>query len=156
VAVLAHVGPLQARLGQQQARAAGQVAQLRAAAASARASPAERSASAPAATARSDVDTPAPTTRRLRIPLRPLAGREDELAAFYAAYRAFDALLNRPGAMVTGKLAPGDCLIFDNTRVLHARTAFAEATGSWDRHLQGCYADLDSVQWITAPPVVAN
>ena len=88
--------------------------------------------------------------------LRPLAGREDELAAFYAAYRAFDALLNRPGAMVTCKLAPGDCLIFDNTRVLHARTAFAEATGSWDRHLQGCYADLDSVQWITAPPVVAN
>ncbi|WP_422326832.1 TauD/TfdA family dioxygenase, partial [Trebonia sp.] len=34
------------------------------------------------------------------------------------------------------------CLIFDNTRVLHARTAFA-ATG--ERHLQGCYADLDGL-----------
>jgi gamma-butyrobetaine dioxygenase len=39
-------------------------------------------------------------------------------------------------------LSPGDCLIFDNTRVLHARTAFA-ATG--ERHLQGCYADLDGL-----------
>src|SRR5207244_3930960 len=38
--------------------------------------------------------------------------------------------------------APGDCLIFDNTRLLHARTAFAE---SGERHLQGCYADLDGL-----------
>jgi alpha-ketoglutarate-dependent taurine dioxygenase len=38
--------------------------------------------------------------------------------------------------------APGDCLIFDNTRVLHARTAFSVAGG---RHLQGCYADLDGL-----------
>ncbi|MGI5240964.1 TauD/TfdA family dioxygenase [Dactylosporangium sp. CA-139066] len=62
----------------------------------------------------------------------------------------------RFAAMVTFKLAPGDCVIFDNTRVLHARTAFADAAGSWDRHLQGCYADLDAVQWITSPDVVAN
>ncbi|HTJ37959.1 MAG TPA: TauD/TfdA family dioxygenase [Dactylosporangium sp.] len=82
--------------------------------------------------------------------LRPLAGREDELGAFYAAYRAFDALLNRPGAMVTFKLAPGDCVIFDNTRVLHARTAFTDGAGAGDRHLQGCYADLDAVQWTTS------
>jgi gamma-butyrobetaine dioxygenase len=33
-------------------------------------------------------------------------------------------------------------MVFDNTRVLHARTGFA-ATGS--RHLQGGYADLDGV-----------
>ena len=32
--------------------------------------------------------------------------------------------------------------MFDNTRVLHARTGFL-ADGS--RHLQGCYADLDAV-----------
>ena len=37
----------------------------------------------------------------------------------------------------------GDCIAFDNTRVLHARTGFA-ATGT--RHLQGCYADLDGVR----------
>jgi gamma-butyrobetaine dioxygenase len=39
-------------------------------------------------------------------------------------------------------LEPGDCLVFDNTRILHARTGFA-ATGR--RHLQGCYSDLDGV-----------
>ena len=44
--------------------------------------------------------------------------------------------------MLTFRLEPGDCVAFDNTRVLHARTGFA-ATGP--RHLQGCYADLDGV-----------
>ena len=44
--------------------------------------------------------------------------------------------------MVTFRLDAGDCVIFDNTRLLHARTAFAE-TG--ERHLQGCYADLDAL-----------
>jgi gamma-butyrobetaine dioxygenase len=32
--------------------------------------------------------------------------------------------------------------VFDNTRILHARTGFAAAG---QRHLQGCYADLDGV-----------
>jgi len=33
--------------------------------------------------------------------------------------------------------------VFDNTRVLHARTAFHGPPG--DRHLQGCYADIDGL-----------
>ena len=61
---------------------------------------------------------------------------------FYRAYRAFACLLARPELMVTFRLVPGDCIVFDNTRVLHARTAF---TGGGQRHLQGCYADLDGV-----------
>jgi gamma-butyrobetaine dioxygenase len=61
-------------------------------------------------------------------------------AAFYAAARAFAETLARPALMLTFRLEPGDCVVFDNTRVLHARTGFA-ATGT--RHLQGCYADLD-------------
>jgi gamma-butyrobetaine dioxygenase len=44
---------------------------------------------------------------------------------------------------VTFRLDPGDCLVFDNTRILHSRTGFA-ATGN--RHLQGCYADLDGAE----------
>jgi gamma-butyrobetaine dioxygenase len=63
-------------------------------------------------------------------------------AAFYAAYRAFAEILRRPELQLTFRLAPGECLVLDNTRVLHARTGFA-ATGG--RHLQGCYADLDGV-----------
>ena len=46
-----------------------------------------------------------------------------------------------PRLQVNFRLGPGDCVIFDNTRILHARTAFADAPA--DRHLQGCYADLD-------------
>jgi len=62
--------------------------------------------------------------------------------AFYAAYRRFAELLRRPEFQLDFRLGPGDCLIFDNTRLLHARTAFADHGG---RHLQGCYADLDGL-----------
>ena len=43
---------------------------------------------------------------------------------------------------VSFKLQPGELILFDNTRVLHARTAFS-ASGS--RHLQGAYSDLDGL-----------
>jgi len=65
-----------------------------------------------------------------------------QIEAFYAAYRTFADLLCRPGLQLDFRLAPGDCLIFDNTRLLHARTAFLSSGG---RHLQGCYADLDGL-----------
>ena len=66
----------------------------------------------------------------------------DELAAFYAAYRRWAELLGRPDRAVTLRLGAGDCLIFDNTRILHGRTGF---TSTGDRRLQGCYADLDGL-----------
>jgi len=65
-----------------------------------------------------------------------------ELDAFYTAYRRFAAVTLRPELQLEFRLGPGDCLIFDNVRLLHARTAF-EQGGS--RHLQGCYADLDGL-----------
>jgi hypothetical protein len=40
-------------------------------------------------------------------------------------------------------LEPGDCIVFDNTRIMHSRTGFT-ATGR--RHLQGCYADIDGAE----------
>ncbi|WP_405496889.1 TauD/TfdA family dioxygenase [Streptomyces sp. NBC_00096] len=64
------------------------------------------------------------------------------LEEFYAAYRLFGELLERPGLRLDFRLAPGDCVVFDNTRLLHARTAFAESGG---RHLQGTYADIDGL-----------
>ncbi|MET8957019.1 2-trimethylaminoethylphosphonate dioxygenase [Streptomyces sp. NPDC004393] len=66
----------------------------------------------------------------------------DALEAFYAAYRTFAELLERPEPRLDLRLVPGDCLVFDNTRLLHARTAFAKDGA---RHLQGCYADLDGL-----------
>jgi gamma-butyrobetaine dioxygenase len=77
--------------------------------------------------------------------MQPLRGSHAEITAFYAAYRRWAGLLAEPGRQLDLRLAPGDCLVFDNTRVLHARTAFALSAGSPGRHLQGCYADLDGL-----------
>ncbi|GLW69413.1 hypothetical protein Kpho02_17120 [Kitasatospora phosalacinea] len=72
-----------------------------------------------------------------------------ELDAFYAAYRRFAAITLRPELRLDFRLGPGDCLLLDNTRLLHARTAFepggATREGTGHRHLQGCYADLDAL-----------
>jgi gamma-butyrobetaine dioxygenase len=62
---------------------------------------------------------------------------------YYAAYRTFGRMLGSPEYQITLRLAPGDLIIMDNTRVLHGRTGF-EAAGS--RHLQGCYADRDGLR----------
>ena len=72
--------------------------------------------------------------------MQPLELPTDEVDAYYRALRQFAELLYRPEAQYTFRLEPGDCLVFDNTRALHSRTGFT-ATGN--RHLQGCYADLD-------------
>src|SRR5262249_24396966 len=64
-----------------------------------------------------------------------------EAVEFYAAYRSFATQV--ASGQLRFRLDPGDCLVFDNTRILPARTAF---TGTGARHLQGCYADLDAVE----------
>jgi gamma-butyrobetaine dioxygenase len=74
--------------------------------------------------------------------LQALRRPPGEVAAFYAAYRRWAQRLARPEQARTLRLTPGDCLIFDNTRVLHGRTGF---TSTGDRLLQGCYADLDGL-----------
>jgi gamma-butyrobetaine dioxygenase len=79
---------------------------------------------------------------------QPLRLPYDEITAFYRAYRRWAELLAQPARQLNLLLAPGDCLIFDNTRILHARTAFSLPGGagrSQGRHLQGCYADLDGL-----------
>ncbi|HEY4333046.1 MAG TPA: TauD/TfdA family dioxygenase, partial [Ilumatobacteraceae bacterium] len=67
----------------------------------------------------------------------------DRVDEVYRALRVFAAVLGRTELHLHLKLEPGDCIVFDNTRILHARTAFAD--GSARRHLQGCYADLDGL-----------
>jgi gamma-butyrobetaine dioxygenase len=66
----------------------------------------------------------------------------DDMADYYAAYRRFAELVEDPVMEVKFKLKPGELFIVDNTRVLHARTAFS---GSGKRWLQGCYADKDGL-----------
>lgn len=76
--------------------------------------------------------------------MQPLHMEFDALVEFYDAYRRFADIVATPDLEYTFRLAPGDCLIFDNTRLLHSRTAFQE-TGDGTRHLQGCYSDLDGL-----------
>lgn len=65
----------------------------------------------------------------------------DIMPAYYNAYRAYARMLHRPELELGFKLTPGDLMVFDNQRVLHGRKGFAGGK----RHLQGCYADKDSL-----------
>jgi gamma-butyrobetaine dioxygenase len=76
--------------------------------------------------------------------MQPVRLRPADAEVFYDAYRAFADVLNRPQQQVVLRMQPGDCVIFDNTRLLHARTGFEGPAG--ERHLQGCYADLDGLE----------
>ena len=61
---------------------------------------------------------------------------------YYKAYRKFSNIIDDPKMAIKFKLKPGECFIVDNTRVLHARTAYY---GQGSRWLQGCYADKDGL-----------
>ena len=67
-----------------------------------------------------------------------LAGR------WYRAYRIFAQILKRPELELIFKLGPGDCVVMQNDRALHGRTAFDPNLGK--RHLQGCYIDRDGIE----------
>jgi len=66
----------------------------------------------------------------------------DDMAAYYAACRKFAELVEDKSMQVSFKLEPGELFIVDNTRVMHARQEFS---GSGQRWLQGCYADMDAL-----------
>lgn len=73
--------------------------------------------------------------------MAPLDIDADAVEAFYAAYRRFGRLLHDPAQTVGFRMAPGDLFIVDNRRVLHGRRGFSGGR----RHLQGAYADADSL-----------
>jgi len=66
----------------------------------------------------------------------------EDMENYYKAYRAFSNIINDPTLAVNFKLNPGECFITDNTRVLHARTAYSGVGTRW---LQGCYVDKDGL-----------
>ncbi|SCU90313.1 LAMI_0E01530g1_1 [Lachancea mirantina] len=51
----------------------------------------------------------------------------------------FEEIINKPDNQFRVKIPEGTCVIFNNRRILHGRTAF-----SGTRHLKGCYVDDDS------------
>ena len=67
---------------------------------------------------------------------------KDKMRVFYKAYRHWSEVIERDELKIQFKLSEGDLMLFDNTRVMHARTEFSQ-TGK--RHLQGAYSDLDGL-----------
>lgn len=66
----------------------------------------------------------------------------EKIRGFYQAYRHWAEILEREELKICYKLNPGDLVLFDNTRAMHARTAFSKGG---KRHLQGAYSDLDGL-----------
>jgi gamma-butyrobetaine dioxygenase len=74
--------------------------------------------------------------------MQPLRLPPEESVEFYAAYRAFADMIRAAKQVLTVMLHPGDCLIFDNTRILKGRTGFADDS---KRRMQVCWTDLDDL-----------
>ncbi|MDE1460683.1 gamma-butyrobetaine dioxygenase [Spartinivicinus poritis] len=73
----------------------------------------------------------------------PIDLPSEQIIPIYKAYRRFIELTRDPQFQFFYRLQPGDLLVFDNRRVLHARNAFDLKQGG--RHLQGCYVDRDEL-----------
>ncbi|XP_035663162.1 gamma-butyrobetaine dioxygenase-like [Branchiostoma floridae] len=67
----------------------------------------------------------------------------DQVQPFYDALKSFNTIMYLPGNCVRLKMAAGEMMVFDNTRVLHGRSAYSPDSGT--RHLQGGYMDWDDV-----------
>jgi gamma-butyrobetaine dioxygenase len=65
----------------------------------------------------------------------------DTTRRFQRARRRLGELFADPRFELRFPLAAGELMMFDNSRVLHGRTAYDPTEGF--RHLQGCYIDLD-------------
>lgn len=68
----------------------------------------------------------------------------DRVEAAYEAYRHIFEITYRPELVVQFRLEPGDCMIFDNRRILHARSEFDPNSGH--RFLRGCYSEREEVE----------
>lgn len=65
--------------------------------------------------------------------------------AFYKARRRFSELAHAAKHISSMQFTPGDCVVFDNQRILHARSEILPTDG--ERWVQGCYIDRDGL-WL--------
>jgi gamma-butyrobetaine dioxygenase len=61
------------------------------------------------------------------------------LDAWYPAFCRFGRLLQDPRFLMRFRLNAGECIVFDNHRIVHGRAAFVAESG--DRYLRGTYTD---------------
>lgn len=66
-----------------------------------------------------------------------------KVAQWHAAAKVFNQLIHRPEGVYERMMKPGECVLFDNRRVLHARRAFEVGDIGKERWLRGAYLDWD-------------
>jgi gamma-butyrobetaine dioxygenase len=74
-----------------------------------------------------------PTTINMEINLRN----------WHAAAQKFNKIIHKEENIHERMMKPGECVLFDNRRVLHARKAFEVADAGKERWLRGAYLDKD-------------
>ena len=71
---------------------------------------------------------------------------QDLLDRYYPALCKFIRMMKEDRFLCRFRLNAGDCIVFDNHRIVHGREAFSAESG--ERHLRGCYTDRGAV-WST-------
>lgn len=74
----------------------------------------------------------------------PLQTRFEDVEPAYEALMVLQKMLHDPAFAIRFTYQPGDLVIFDNRRLLHARDAFEGTSGH--RWLQGCYMERDEIR----------
>jgi len=64
---------------------------------------------------------------------------QDILDDYYPAFCRFGKMLQDDKYMMRFLIKAGECMVFDNHRIVHGRLAYSATSG--DRYLRGCYAD---------------
>jgi gamma-butyrobetaine dioxygenase len=68
---------------------------------------------------------------------------EMHLRNWHKAARQFNEIIHKEENIHERMMKPGECVLFDNRRVLHARKAFEVADAGKERWLRGAYLDKD-------------
>lgn len=64
---------------------------------------------------------------------------QDQLDAYYPAFCRFGRMLQEEKYIMRFTLNAGECIVFDNHRIVHGRAGYTASSG--DRYLRGCYTD---------------
>jgi len=67
-----------------------------------------------------------------------------DVDAFYVAYNKLHNIMKSKSRQYEYRLQPGDCVVSNNKRMLHTRTAFTSNGGR--RRLQGCYGNIEHLR----------
>jgi len=78
---------------------------------------------------------------------------QDLLDDYYPALCKFIRMMQEDRFLCRFRLNAGECIVFDNHRIVHGREAFSADSGA--RHLRGCYTDRGAT-WSTYRTLVAR